>query len=233
MSVLFRCESIGKTYGGVVALQDVSLHLESGKVHGLIGPNGAGKSTFIDVVSGRTPGTGRVFFEDREITGTSPSALRRMGISRSFQRTSIFPALTVRDQIELANHGVGGGHTGEMVEMLGLGDVIDTHAEEISYGQQRLVDLALALVGNPKVLLLDEPAAGLSSQESATLAGHLEEIAERWKVAVLLVEHDMDVVFRVCGVLTVLASGRFLVQGVPADIRSNPAVIEAYFGSAA
>ena len=233
MSFLFRCEDSGKTYGGVVALKDVSIGLESGQVHGLIGPNGAGKSTFIDVVSGKTPGLGKVFFEDREITGIGPSAMRRMGISRSFQRTSIFPALTVRDQLELASHGAGGGHTGELVEMLGLGAVLETEAEEISYGQQRLVDLALALVGNPRVLLLDEPAAGLSSQESAAMAVHLEEIAERWNVAVLLVEHDMDVVFRVCKVLTVLASGRFLVQGAPADLRNNPAVIEAYFGSTA
>lgn len=233
MSSLFRCEQIGKTYGGLVALKDVTINLESGKVHGLIGPNGAGKSTFIDVVSGRTPGLGSVFLDDREVTGIGPSSLRRMGISRSFQRTSIFPALTVRDQIELASHGAGGGHAGELVEMLGLAAVLDTEAKEISYGQQRLVDLALALVGNPRVLLLDEPAAGLSTQESTVLAGHLEEIAERWNVAVLLVEHDMDVVFRVCNVLTVLASGRFLVQGEPADLRNDPAVIEAYFGSTA
>lgn len=233
MSSLFRCEQIGKTYGGLVALKDVTINLESGKVHGLIGPNGAGKSTFIDVVSGRTPGLGSVFLDDREVTGIGPSSLRRMGISRSFQRTSIFPALTVRDQIELASHGAGGGHTGELVEMLGLAAVLDTEAQEISYGQQRLVDLALALVGNPRVLLLDEPAAGLSTQESTVLAGHLEEIAERWNVAVLLVEHDMDVVLRVCNLLTVLASGRFLVQGVPADLRNDPAVIEAYFGSTA
>lgn len=233
MTILFRCEEIGKNYGGVVALKDVSLSLETGKVHGLIGPNGAGKSTFIDVVSGRTSGLGRVYFEDREVTGAGPSAMRRMGISRSFQRTSIFPALTVGAQLELANHGAGGGQTGELVEMLGLATVLETEAHEISYGQQRLVDLALSLVGEPRVLLLDEPAAGLSVQESAVLAGHLEEIAKRWDVAILLVEHDMDVIFRVCNVLTVLASGRFLVQGKPADLRNNPAVIEAYFGSTA
>lgn len=233
MSILFRCEDVGKTYGGVIALKNISLSLETGKVHGLIGPNGAGKSTFIDVVSGRRPGLGRVYFEDREITGVGPSAMRRMGISRSFQRTSIFPALTVGDQMELANHGAGGGHTGELVEMLGLAPVLETEAHEISYGQQRLVDLALSLVGDPRVLLLDEPAAGLSSQESAVLAGHLEEIAQRWDVAILLVEHDMDVIFRVCSVLTVLASGRFLVRGNPAELRNNAAVIEAYFGSTA
>ncbi|QRG09033.1 ATP-binding cassette domain-containing protein [Xanthobacter dioxanivorans] len=233
MSALFRCVDIGKQYGGLVALQGISLSLEVGRVHGLIGPNGAGKSTFIDVVSGRTPGTGHVYLDDRDITRVPLSERRRMGVSRSFQRTSIFPALTIREQLDIAAHGAGGGHTGELTDMLGLADVLDARAEEVSYGQQRLVDLALALVGNPRVLLLDEPAAGLSVAESQTLAAHLEEVAARWKVAVLLVEHDMDVVFRVCHVLTVLASGRWLVAGPPDEVRSDPAVIGAYFGSAA
>lgn len=233
MSAIFRCEGLGKQYGGVVALQGVDLELERGRVHGLIGPNGAGKSTFIDVASGRSQGHGRVFFDGRDVTAVAPGERRRMGISRSFQKTSIFPALTIRDQLDLAAHGAGGGDATEIAGMLGLADVLDRHAEEVSYGQQRLVDLALALVGDPKVLLLDEPAAGLSVAESQALAGHLEEIAARWNVAVLLVEHDMDVVFRICHVLTVLASGRFLVSGPPSEIRSDPAVVRAYFGSTA
>ena len=233
MKALFRCEGIGKQYGGVVALADIDLELEVGKIHGLIGPNGAGKSTFIDVASGRGRGTGRVFFDGRDITDVSPAERRRMGVSRSFQRTSIFPALTVRGQLELAARGAGGGGIGELAAMLGLEPVLDVRAEAISYGQQRLVDLALALVGNPRVLLLDEPAAGLSVAESQTLAGHLEEIAGRWNVAVLLVEHDMDVIFRVSSVLTVLASGRFLTSGAPEAIRTDPEVIRAYFGSTA
>ena len=233
MRALFRCEGIGKQYGGVVALQGIDLELEVGKVHGLIGPNGAGKSTFIDVASGRSRGTGRVFFDGRDITAVSPAERRRMGVSRSFQRTSIFPGLTVRGQLELAARGAGGGSIGELAAMLGLDAVLDARAEAISYGQQRLVDLALALVGSPRVLLLDEPAAGLSVAESQALAGHLEEIAGRWKVAVLLVEHDMDVIFRVSSILTVLASGRFLVSGAPEAIRTDPQVIRAYFGSTA
>lgn len=234
MSAIFRCEGIGKQYGGVVALQGVDLALESGRIHGLIGPNGAGKSTFIDVISGRTPGFGRVLFEGRDVTAMAPGERRRLGISRSFQKTSIFPALTIRDQLDVAAHGAGGGGTiADLADMLGLADVLDRRAEEVSYGQQRLVDLALALVGDPRVLLLDEPAAGLSVAESQALAGHLEEIAARWNVAVLLVEHDMDVVFRICHVLTVLASGRFLVCGPPEAIRTDPAVIRAYFGSTA
>ncbi|GIK80917.1 MAG: ABC transporter ATP-binding protein [Hyphomicrobiaceae bacterium] len=233
MTALLRCVQIEKHYGGVRALQDISLDVEIGKVHGLIGPNGAGKSTFIDVVSGRTPGSGQVFLGDREISNLPACDRRRLGLSRSFQRTSIFPALTVRDQLELAAHGLGGSGTDALVEMLGLTAVLDLPAEVISYGQQRLVDLALALVGNPRVLLLDEPAAGLSVAESRALAEHLETIAERWNVAVLLVEHDMDVVFRVCDVLTVLESGRHLIEGPPEAVRADPAVIRAYFGSAA
>ena len=233
MSAIFRCVDIGKNYGGVVALQGVDITLEVGKVHGLIGPNGAGKTTFIDVASGRTPGSGRVYLDGREITDMPPGDRRRLGVSRSFQRTSIFPGLTIRDQLEIAARGAGGGHIGELAEMFGLTEALDERAEEVSYGQQRLVDLALALVGDPRVLLLDEPAAGLSVVESQALAGHLEEIAARWNVAVLLVEHDMDVIFRVCNTLTVLASGRFLISGAPAEIRHDPNVIRAYFGSTA
>ncbi|MEQ8813526.1 MAG: ABC transporter ATP-binding protein [Nitratireductor sp.] len=233
MSALFRCVEISKRYGGVVALDKVSLELEPGQVHGLIGPNGAGKSTFIDVVSGRVRGDGQVFLGHQDISSAQPYARRRMGVSRSFQRTSIFPAMTIGMQLDIAAHGVGGGHTGELIDIFGLGSILEAPAGEVSYGQQRLVDLALALVGDPQVLLLDEPAAGLSVAESQTLAAHLEEIAKSWNVAVLLVEHDMDVVFRVCQTLTVLASGRWLVGGAPEEIRKDPAVIEAYFGSAA
>jgi len=174
-----------------------------------------------------------VFFEGRDITAVSPAERRRIGVSRSFQRTSIFPALTIRDQLDLAAHGAGGGDIADLAAMLGLTAVLDARAEDVGYGQQRLVDLALALVGDPRVLLLDEPAAGLSVAESQALAGHLEEIAARWNVAVLLVEHDMDVVFRICHVLTVLASGRFLLSGPPDEVRTDPAVIRAYFGSTA
>jgi len=232
MTALLRCVGIRKQYGGVRAVHDVDLDVEIGKVHGLIGPNGAGKSTFIDVISGRTKGNGQVFLDGKDISGLAPRERRLLGLSRSFQRTSIFPGLTVGDQLALAAHGVG-GNVDALVEMLGLRAVLDVLASETSYGQQRLVDLALALVGEPRVLLLDEPAAGLSVGESRALATHLEEIAKRWNVAVLLVEHDMDVVFRVCDVLTVMELGRRIVQGPPEQVRADPAVIRAYFGSSA
>ena len=233
MTALLQCRNISKSYGGVHALQGVDLRVEPGRVHGLIGPNGAGKSTFIDVVSGRTRGSGTVILGEADISSLSPDRRRRLGLSRSFQRTSIFPALTVRSQLELAAAWVEGDNTADLVDMFNLHAVLDVHAEDISYGQQRLVDLALALVGMPRVLLLDEPAAGLSAGESHSLTDHLLEIARRWNVAVLLVEHDMDVIFKVCDVLTVLETGKLLIEGPPDAVRCDPKVIQAYFGSTA
>lgn len=233
MSALFRCIDISKSYGGVQAVQSVSLSLEPGRIHGLIGPNGAGKSTFIDVVSGRIKGSGQVFLGEKDISAASPRERRLMGVARSFQRTSIFPAMTVGEQIEMTARRLGRENLDELTDMLGLKAVTGVRAEEISYGQQRLVDLALALIGRPRVLLLDEPAAGLSAAESLALARHLKMICEGWNVGVLLVEHDMDLVFEVCDVLTVLESGRLLVQGDPAEVRANPLVVTAYLGSAA
>jgi branched-chain amino acid transport system ATP-binding protein len=233
MTASLQCRNVSKNYGGVRALQGVDLTVAPGKVHGLIGPNGAGKSTFIDVVSGRTRGGGTVVLGEADISSLSPDKRRRLGLSRSFQRTSIFPALTVRSQLEIAAGWVDDDNTADLVDMFNLHAVLDVHAGEISYGQQRLVDLALALVGMPRVLLLDEPAAGLSADESHSLTDHLLEIAQRWNVAVLLVEHDMDVIFKVCDVLTVLETGRLLIEGSPDDVRSDPKVIQAYFGSTA
>lgn len=230
MTALFRCIDVTKSYGGVRAVQGVTLSVDAGTIHGLIGPNGAGKSTFIDVVSGRTKGTGRIFLGDEEISTRSARERRRLGLARSFQRTSIFPALTIREQLELAAHGLGRGDLDGLVEMLGLTAVLDVAAEEVSYGQQRLVDLALALVGRPRVLLLDEPAAGLSMAESQALAVYLRNIATTWNVAVLLVEHDMDAVFALADVVTVMVEGQVLESGPPAQIRASPAVRRAYLG---
>jgi branched-chain amino acid transport system ATP-binding protein len=230
---LFQCIDISKSYGGVHAVQSVSLTLEPKTIRGLIGPNGAGKSTFIDAVSGRSRGSGRVLLDGRDISALSPRERRLLGVARSFQRTSIFPAMTVGAQLELTAHKLGRDNLDQLVDMLGLGPVVDVMADEISYGQQRLVDLALALIGRPRVLLLDEPAAGLSVAESLVLAQHLKTICEEWAVGVLLVEHDMDLVFQICDSLTVLETGKLLTEGEPAQVRANPLVITAYLGSEA
>jgi branched-chain amino acid transport system ATP-binding protein len=207
--------------------------VQQGEIRGLIGPNGAGKSTLIDALSGRdAKHRGRVELFGRDITALSPARRRALGLSRSFQRTSIFPNLSVRRQIELAARAVGSTDTDEIMEEFGLLPWADSIAADIGYGEQRRLDLALAMTGQPQVLLLDEPAAGLSFEESTRLAQRLRAMATRRGVTVVLVEHDMDVVFSIADSITVLQLGSVLAEGEPQTVRVNPAVIEAYLGSA-
>ena len=225
---------VSKSYGGFMALNGVNLAVEPGEIRALIGPNGAGKSTLIDVISGRGRNwSGEVRLFDKDIGGLSAAQRRLIGLSRSFQRTSIFPNLTVRTQLRLAAEGVGGSDSDTILEEFGLAQLADSNGGDIAYGDQRRLDLALALVGRPPLLLLDEPAAGLSLEESKHLAEHLRNLARRWNVTVVLVEHDMEVVFSIADQITVLQSGAVLAQGLPAEIRRNRAVVEAYLGSAA
>jgi branched-chain amino acid transport system ATP-binding protein len=156
---------------------------------------------------------------------------RRGGLARSFQRTNIFPELAVREQLEVAAWHTETPNVDEVLHEMGLAAIAHMRAADVSYGDRRRLDLALALVGRPTVLLLDEPAAGLSMKESVVLAELLRDLASRWKVTVLLVEHDMDVVFSICDRITVLHLGRVLAEGTPAEIRQIPAVVTAYLGS--
>lgn len=221
-----------RRYGGFTALGDVSLSLQRGEIRGLIGPNGAGKSTLMDVLCGRGgPSGGRVLFNGRDITSLSAQARRRAGLARSFQKTNIFPDLQVREQVALAARVAETDNTGEVLEVLGLTELAERRAADIAYGDQRRLDLALALVGRPSVLLLDEPAAGLSVKESLVLAQLLKELATSWNVTVLLVEHDMEVIFTVSDRITVLNLGRVLAEGSGEEIRANGEVVRAYLGS--
>jgi branched-chain amino acid transport system ATP-binding protein len=229
-------EGIGLTrrYGGFAALDDVSIRVRRGEIRGLIGPNGAGKSTLMDLLSGRFAAAGgTVRLEGRDISRLPARARRRAGLARSFQRTNIFPDLSVGEQIRLAARATGADIGAEVMRALGLTALAAQRAADISYGDQRRLDLALALVGRPRVLLLDEPAAGLAMGESLALAALLRDLAARWQVTVVIVEHDMEVVFAICDSLTVLHLGRVLAEGTPDEVRAMPAVVTAYLGSSA
>jgi branched-chain amino acid transport system ATP-binding protein len=227
-------EKLSRNYGAFRALKGVDIAVPAGQIRGLIGPNGAGKSTLIDVLSGRATGaSGTVRFEGRDVTALNAQKRRQLGLSRSFQRTNIFPQLSVREQLEIAGYLAEVQNAEEVMQEFGLLQLADRIAADISYGDQRRLDLALALVGRPKVLLLDEPAAGLTMSESLTLAAHLKDLVSRWNVTVLLIEHDMEVVFAICDLITVLHLGAVLAEGTPQDIRRMPEVVTAYLGSAA
>ncbi|MBV5291942.1 MULTISPECIES: ABC transporter ATP-binding protein [Curvibacter] len=237
-SYALQAEDVAIHYGGVKALDGVSLTLEPGQIRGLIGPNGAGKSTVIDAITGRRRLTrGTVHLKGQDVSALGATERRQRGLSRSFQRTSVFSQMPVRKQVELASHkmGVADSHADAdaVLRELELLDLADITADELGYGEQRRLDLALALVGRPGVLLLDEPMAGLSVKESHDLARHLKALTSRWEVSVLLVEHDMDVVFGISDAVTVFELGRVIASGEPAAVRANPRVREAYLGSAA
>ncbi|MCP1337109.1 ABC transporter ATP-binding protein [Futiania mangrovi] len=234
MTAVLEGRNLSRAFGGFKALDDVSISVERGQIRGLIGPNGAGKSTLIDVLSGRAQNwSGRIFLGDEEITGLKPQQRRHRGLARSFQRTNIFPGITVRTQLQVAARALGTSGLAEVIDALALGDLLDRPAQEISYGDQRRLDLALALVGRPQLLLLDEPAAGLTVEESLKLADILKDLVHRWDVTVLIVEHDMQVIFSICDHITVLHLGRILAEGKPEDIKRHPDVIAAYLGSEA
>jgi|LauGreDrversion4_2_1035121.scaffolds.fasta_scaffold11582_5 branched-chain amino acid transport system ATP-binding protein len=220
-----------RQFGGFFALRDVDISIPAGEIRGLIGPNGAGKSTLIDVLSGRsTRSQGSVLMGGQEINQCTPQERRRLGLARSFQRTSIFTTRTVRDQLELASHWKNDDNVQEVMDQLDLKQHQNQVASHLSYGHQRRLDLALALIGKPQVLLLDEPAAGLTMQESLRLAQLLRDLVKRWQITVLLVEHDMDVVFTVCDRITVLNLGEVLMEGTVDEVRASSLVISAYLG---
>lgn len=233
MSV-FEGAALTVKYGAVVALDQVDIGLEPGVVHGVIGPNGAGKSTFIDALSGRKrPSSGRVVLEGEDITRRSVRWRRSNGVSRSFQRTSVFGSMTVLEQLEMVARRNAEPDLDEVIATLGLEDIGGRVCSEIAYGTQRSVDLAIALIGRPRVVLLDEPCAGLVADESARMLKHVRELCKQRNVAAMLVEHDVEGVFRTCDVITVLDLGKVLATGTPAEVRADEKVIRAYLGSAA
>jgi branched-chain amino acid transport system ATP-binding protein len=231
---IFEGQGLSVRYGAVVALNEVDITLEPGIVHGVIGPNGAGKSTFIDALSGRKrPSSGTVLLDGDDITRRSVRWRRSKGVSRSFQRTSVFGAMTVGEQLEMVARRNEEPDLQGIMEKLGLDEIRGRVCSEIAYGTQRSVDLAIALIGQPRVVLLDEPCAGLVADESVRMLQHVSELCKQRNVAALLVEHDVEGVFRTCDVITVLDLGKVLASGSPAEVRADENVIRAYLGSAA
>lgn len=245
---------VGKRFGGVRALHDVSLSVAPGEVCGLIGPNGAGKTTLFDVISGVTaPSTGRVLLRGKDITGRTSTWRARHGIKRTFQKQQPFAHLTVEDNLLVATEWRGGGggiladlvrsptrtreekrrreRTADALEAFGLSALRRERAGRLTIGQIRLVEMARAFMDEPSVLLLDEPTSGLAEQEVVHLAQALEKIRADRSCAVLLVEHDMSFVMRECGRVVVLNLGELLAAGTPDEIRQHPAVTAAYLGT--
>jgi branched-chain amino acid transport system ATP-binding protein len=234
-----------KTFSGFVATNDVSLSVEKNRITAVIGPNGAGKSTLFNLITGHLqPDSGKVLLEDRDITGVEPHKVCGMGIARSFQRTNIFPKLTVFENIQaafIAHSGRGfdmwgvserlfRSETEEMIEQLALQDISGTIAGEVSHGAQKQVELGIALAGKPRMLLLDEPTAGMSAQETHESIALLDRIAKERELTLLFTEHDMDVVFSIAHTIAVLHQGRIIAVGTPDEVRSNEEVRRVYLG---
>jgi len=242
---MLRLERLRKRFGGVVATDDVSLEVAAGEVHALIGPNGAGKTTLIGQICGSLASdAGEVFFQDRKITGISQHTRVAAGLARSYQITSIFRRFSVLDNLALAVQARSGSsfsfwkpvrnETGlfdeafSILEEIGLSGKKDQLASTLAHGEQRALEVGLALATRPKLVLLDEPMAGMGPEESARMIGLIGRVRSR--VAVLLVEHDMDAVFRLADRISVLVNGRLLATGAPQEIRMNEDVRRAYLG---
>jgi branched-chain amino acid transport system ATP-binding protein len=244
---LLQIDGLTKRYGALVAVDNVSMQVADGEVRAVIGPNGAGKTTLFHLITGVVkPTTGRVRFAGHDITGRTAHQICQRGLSRTFQLTSLFPEMSARDNTMLAAQArhprrwqpFGGGgifaqarSTGDVaLEQLGLTDVANRPAGLLSHGDQRLLEVAMAMAQEPKVLLLDEPTQGLSVEETAQAVATLAGFLERARMTVLLVEHDMEVVFQLAHKITVLYRGGVIADGTPAAVKANVRVQEAYLG---
>lgn len=244
---MLEITNLVKSFGGVRATDDVTMTFATGSLTAIIGPNGAGKSTFFNLLSGAfRPDSGDIRLDGQSIIGLSIGEIVRRGIGRAFQVASIFPSLTVEETMLAAvsaHHRQSGklgarfplpstrDHAAHCIEMVGLTGKRDVLSANLSHGDQKLLDIALALVLEPKVLLLDEPTAGMGPEERWRVIEKVRELWERQKITVVFIEHDMEIVFRIAPSIRVLSYGRVLAEGTPQEIRTNPAVIEAYLGT--
>jgi branched-chain amino acid transport system ATP-binding protein len=243
--ILLEIENLVKAFGGLQATDRVNLSVEKGSLGSLIGPNGAGKTTLFNQITGYlVPDSGRVAFRGEEITGLHPYEISRKGITRAFQIINIFPRLTVVESVQLAILAKR-GHTLKcfaparrmvreeaiaVLETVGLAERAGALARELSHGDQRVLELALALAGEPELLLLDEPMAGMSPFERVKVTELIQKIHQDRRLTILFCEHDMDVVFGISERVTVLHQGRIIAEGKPEDIKKNEEVHMVYLG---
>ena len=249
---LLKVENLTIRFGGLVAVDDVSIHIDVGEFIGLIGPNGAGKTTFFNSITGNlVPTSGKISYDGKSLIKKAPDKISHMGISRTFQNIRIFPKMSVLENVCLPlhsepNYNVFSAMLGlpytrrrdkqlndeamSFLERLGIAEYKDHQAGALAYGLQRRLEIARALAAHPKLLLLDEPAAGMNNDECLELVELLKGIYKEYDLTVMLIEHHIDVVLSLCDRIYVLNIGKLLAEGTPSEIQSNPDVIRAYLG---
>jgi branched-chain amino acid transport system ATP-binding protein len=244
---MLTIQNVSKHFGGLKALENITLHLGSDTIYGLIGPNGAGKTTLFNLITGVLPvSKGSIQFAGKELNKLRPHEISRLGISRTYQNIRLFPSMTVLENVLVAQNihtpsGVGSilkvrrsdpkllDQAAELLKQMGLWTKRKEISTSLAYGEQRRLEIARALALKPKLLLLDEPAAGMNESETENLLQRIEEIRAQGK-AILLIEHDMNVIMSICSHISVLNFGELIAQGSPEEIQTNEAVIEAYLG---
>jgi branched-chain amino acid transport system ATP-binding protein len=229
---MLSVEHVTRRFGGIVAVDDVSLDVRKGEIAGLIGPNGAGKTTLFNLITRlNRPERGEIAFEDRSLLRTPAHRIVRRGIARTFQNVELFGSMTVLEHVLIGRHARRGRSARELVDYLGLTGLAHRQARELPYGTQKRVELARALASGPRLLLLDEPAGGLSHEEVAALSALIRRLRDDFQLTVLLVEHHMGLVMSVADRVHVLDFGRRIASGTPPEVQNDAAVIEAYLGA--
>ena len=243
---ILKTEKLTKHFGAMSAVSNVDLVVKKGEIHSIIGPNGAGKTTLFNMLAGTFPSTsGRIWFEDQEITGKKPFEISHLGIARSYKVTNIFPVLSIKENVRLSaqsrtRHNFSffrkaaslrevEEKTLAVLEEVGLTEIMNHKAAEVSYGVQRALEVAIALATSPRLLLLDEPTSGMPHEDSFKIMDLIKKIAQG--LTIVLIEHRMDVVMSVSDVITVMAQGKVIAEGPPEEVRRNEEVIRAYLGS--